>query len=271
MVLLVLTGFVVVRLSTDPPSDTAGDVSAARSDSSLSSDPTGPPVVGEAPRGGAPLDIPTAVLPGGGAFPVSGAGTWHVVPGTAAQVGTGRTYTYTVEVEDGAAFADGDGAFAAAVDATLSDPRSWVGSGQIAVRRVDASSPVAPDFRVSLSSQMSARDVCGYSIPYDASCWKPDIGRVVINGSRWTRGAGAFEGQLGLYRQYAVNHEVGHVFNNPHVPCPESGALAPVMMQQTFGTSDDYLAQLTEENPQGIQIPRDGKVCRPNPWPYPPR
>ena len=87
--------------------------------------------------------------------------------------------------------------------------------------------------------------------------------------ARWVRGAAAFEGQLGLYRQYAINHEVGHVFDNPHVPCPETGGLAPIMMQQSFGTANDYLAQLTEENPQGTQIPRDGKVCRPNAWPYP--
>ena len=85
------------------------------------------------------------------------------------------------------------------------------------------------------------------------------------------RGAGAFEGQLGLYRQYAINHEVGHVFRNQHVPCTANGALAPVMMQQSFGVSNDYLAQLTDDTPQGIQIPRDGKVCRPNAWPFPGR
>ena len=102
---------------------------------------------------------------------------------------------------------------------------------------------------------MTARGQCGYAIRYEASCWKSDIGRVLINGARWVRGAGAFDGQLGLYRQYAINHEVGHVFNNPHVPCPANGALAPVMMQQSFGTANDYLAQLTEENPQGTQNP----------------
>jgi hypothetical protein len=225
------------------------------------------PVVTEAPRGaGQNVDIPSAELPSGGAFPVTGNGTWHVVPGTTPQAGTGRVYTYTVEVEDGIVVPEGEQAYATAVDATLTDPRSWVGSGQIAVRRIDAG---VPDFRVSLSAQMTIRGLCGYSLRYEASCWKSDIGRVLINGSRWVRGAAAFEGQLGLYRQYAINHEVGHVFDNPHVPCPETGGLAPIMMQQSFGTANDYLAQLTEENPQGTQIPRDGKVCRPNAWPYP--
>ena len=175
-------------------------------------------MVGEAPPGaGQNVDIPTAELPAGGAFPVTGSGTWHVIPGTTPQAGTGRVYTYTVEVEDGAVLPEGDQAFATAVDATLTDPRSWVGSGQIAVRRIDTGDP---DFRVSLSAQMTARGQCGYAIRYEASCWKSDIGRVLINGARWVRGAGAFDGQLGLYRQYAINHEVGHVFNNPHVPCP---------------------------------------------------
>jgi len=257
--LVVLTVLAVIE-AVSPDGD-------AGSASPLLAPPTAAPVVGEAPPGaGQNVDIPTAELPAGGAFPVTGSGTWHVIPGTTPQAGTGRVYTYTVEVEDGAVLPEGDQAFATAVDATLTDPRSWVGSGQIAVRRIDTGDP---DFRVSLSAQMTARGQCGYAIRYEASCWKSDIGRVLINGARWVRGAGAFDGQLGLYRQYAINHEVGHVFNNPHVPCPVNGALAPVMMQQSFGTANDYLAQLTEENPQGTQIPRDGKTCQPNAWPYP--
>jgi hypothetical protein len=258
--LVVLTVLAVVEAFS--PSGDAGSASP------LLAPPAAPtPVVTEAPPGvGQNVDIPTAELPAGGEFPVTGAGTWHVVPGTTAQAGTGRVYTYTVEVEDGTVVPEGDQAFATAVDATLTDPRSWVGSGQIAVRRIDTG---VPDFRISLSAQMTARSQCGYQIRYEASCWKSDIKRVLINGARWVRGAGAFDGQLGLYRQYAINHEVGHVFDNRHVPCPQNGALAPVMMQQSFGTADDYLAQLTEENPQGTQIPRDGNVCQPNAWPYP--
>ena len=262
--LLVVTAIAVVRLASDA-GDRGGTVAGAPA-------PDPGPVVSEAPLGRFDaLDIPSAELPGGGAFPEEGAGTWHVVGGTTPQVGQGRAYTYTVEVEDGTTVTEGDAAFATAVDATLDDPRSWIGSGQIAVRRIDSAelaTGTVPDFRISLSSQATSRRICGYSIPYDASCWKPDIGRVLVNAARWVRGAVAFEGQLGLYRQYAVNHEVGHVFNNRHVPCPENGGLAPLMMQQSFGTSNDYLAQLTEENPQGLQIPRDGKTCRPNAWPY---
>jgi hypothetical protein len=262
VVLLVLTGFVLAR--TLLPVDEPAEVRPA---------PEGP-VVGEAPTGGDLADaavptVPTADLPAGGAFPVSGRGTWRVVPGTTPPVGEGRPYTYTVEIEDGAVVAEGDQAFAAAVDATLDDPRGWAGSGRIALRRVDAAAARAPDFRVSLTSQLTTRARCGYQIRYEASCWQSDLGRVLINGARWVRGAGAFEGQLGLYRQYAINHEVGHALGNQHVPCGAGGALAPVMMQQSFGVRNDYLAQLTDSSPQGGEIPRDGKACRPNAWPFP--
>ena len=62
---------------------------------------------------------------------------------------------------------------------------------------------------------------------------------------------------------------LGHFFGGNHLPCPQNGGLAPVMMQQTLSTANNDLADLTTQNPQGIVIPRDGKVCQPNPWPFP--
>ena len=48
-------------------------------------------------------NLPTGILPDGGPFTEAGAKTWHVVPGTTPKVGQGTTksFTYTVEVEDG--------------------------------------------------------------------------------------------------------------------------------------------------------------------------
>jgi hypothetical protein len=203
--------------------------------------------------------------------PLAGAGTWHVVPGSGPIVGSGtHRYHYQVAVEDGidSALYGGDDAFAHAVDATLADPRGWVAAGTISLQRVDITYP-HPDFVVSLTTPDTDHraDLCGFDVRFEASCWRPSAHRVVVNLARWVRGALAFDGDLGLYRQYAINHDIGHVLGNKDVGCPTGGELAPVMMAQTFGVSDDYLNQIDPLNAN--RPPRDGKVCRANAWPYP--
>lgn len=155
----------------------------------------------------------TAVLPPGPAITQTGAGTWHIVPGDGPVVGRGKhVYRYQVAVEDGIdqALYSGDDAFAADVQATLSDPRSWIAAGTVSLQRVDSAFP-HPDFVVSLTTPGTDHrpDLCGHVIGYEASCWQPGVHRVIVNLARWVRGALAFDGDLGLYRQYAVNHEVG--------------------------------------------------------------
>jgi Protein of unknown function (DUF3152) len=219
-------------------------------------------------------DNGTAVLPAGPTVPQSGAGTWHVVPGNGPIVGKGKhLYHYQVAVEDGidpAAYG-GDDAFAQDVQATLADPRSWVAGGTLSLQRVD-SSYAKPDFVVSLTTPNTDHrpDLCGFDVKFEASCWRSSAHRVIVNLARWVRGALAFNGDLGLYRQYAINHEVGHVFGNQHVGCATSGGLAPVMMQQSFGVSDNYVFDVNQVDPGNRNaVPRDGKVCKPNAWPYP--
>lgn len=274
-ILLVLTAMVVLDTTRDTGEsggallqDTPSSDSAARDQE---------PAASENPAGQVDLDIPTAKLPKGGDYTQEGKGTWHVVPGGGEKVGRdGRLFTYTVEIEDGidpASYA-GDDSFAAAVEGTLSDPRSWTGTGEVSLRRVDASFP-NPDFRVSLTTPGTVRkpEICGSAIPYEASCYRRDVqgeNRVVINLARWVRGALAFSFEMTGYRQYAVNHEVGHALGLGHKGCERDGALAPVMMQQTFGVANDYVAKLNDI-PGGDQgaVPADGKVCKPNAWPNP--
>jgi hypothetical protein len=200
-----------------------------------------------------------AELPPGGPFSERGGGSWLVVPGTGPQVGSGEVFTYSVEIEDGLEIPGGREGFAEIVDATLNNPKSWIGSGKYAFQRVDSGEP---RIRVSLTSQSTARSICGFKIQFDASCWRG--GRTVLNVARWERGAVAFQGNVIAYQQYVVNHEVGHALGFGHLPCAENGALAPVMMQQSFGVANDYLAALGADN-----APADGKVCIANPWPYP--
>lgn len=212
-------------------------------------------------------DLPTGMVPDGGPFTEVGSGTWHVVPGTTAQVGTGseHVFTYTVEIEDGIDTTGfgGDAAVSHMIDATLANPKSWTQDPRFAFRRVDAGEP---DFRISLTSRQTTRKTCGFEIPIDSSCNNSDLDRVVLSEARWVRGALSYDGDIGSYRQYQINHEVGHAIGyHEHQPCDVDGGLAPIMMQQTFGTRNNDIATL---DPEGV-VPLDGKKCRFNPWPYP--
>ncbi|MEV0030897.1 DUF3152 domain-containing protein [Nocardia sp. NPDC050793] len=225
-------------------------------------------IIGAPPGDGKfPADLPTGALPEGGPFTENGAGTWRVVPGTTAEFGAGVEYrfSYTVEIEDGVDTSGfgGDESVAKMIDSTLANPKSWAHDKKFAFRRTDQGKP---DFRISLTSRQTARKSCGFDIPIDSSCFNAGLDRVVLSEVRWVRGALAFEGDIGSYRQYQINHEVGHAIGyHQHQPCETEGGLAPIMMQQTFGTKNNDIAAL---DPDGL-VPMDGKSCRFNPWPYP--
>jgi hypothetical protein len=233
----------------------------------------GTAIIGAPPKGLTQFDasLPTGILPEGGPFNEQGAKTWRVVPGAEPQVGQGtvKVFSYTVEVEDGIDTTSygGDDGFARMVSQTLGNPKSWTHNPQFAFRRVDSGKP---DFRVSLTTPMTVREGCGYEIPLEASCYNPSYRpdaqpRVFINEARWVRGAVPFQGDVGSYRQYLINHELGHAIGyQRHEPCGQNGDLAPVMMQQTFSIDDNDAARFDPDT-----VKPDGKVCRFNPWPYP--
>lgn len=247
---------------------------------------TRPPSAGPLP--GVPTSDEVGALPPGGEVTAQGRGTWRgvgtagAVAGDPAAAGT-RTVTYVVEVEQGtdtASFGGGDG-FAAMVDATLADPRSWTGNrdDRIAFRHVSVSGSDTPDLRIRLTSPATTRELCGGEIELETSCFVGggDIsgdagdGRVVINLARWVRGALPFAGDLGLYRQYVINHEVGHgIGHAAHQPCPRDGSLAPIMMQQTLSLANRDLVRLDAgAEYMGDNQERADAVCRANAWPHP--
>ena len=174
------------------------------------------------------------------AEPTSASGELVIVPGgepapnPAADVRTVR-----VEVEAGL---DIDPvAFAATVMATLNDPRGWGADGSVSFARTDGEAQV----RVVLASPDTVDDMCA---PLNTrgiySCGR--YGHAALNHTRWVSGADEFT-DMTQYRQYLVNHEVGHLLGRQHVQCPAAGQVAPIMQQQTISVAP----------------------CLPNGWPFP--
>lgn len=208
-------------------------------------------------------------LPPGGPFAIEGDGTYRIVGAPGEKKGTGdEEYTYVVEVENSidAGHYGGDDAFAAVVDATLGNPKSWIGDSRFSFRHIAANSEEEPDLRIQLTSTGTTHEVCGNSYNLETSCYMPIGNRVILNESRWVRGAKPFDGDLGAYRQYMINHEVGHgIGYAAHQPCEKNGALAPIMMQQTLSMNNKELYKI---NPEDSYADNDS-ACRPNPWVYP--
>lgn len=183
-----------------------------------------------------PASTPSAPLPG------RGQGTFTYAPGKSVVRGTsGTLLRYRVAAEVGSG--QEPMAFATVIDLTLGDPRSWIAGGNVRLQRVpDAASA---NFTIYLATAATTNGMCaplqtnGYS-----SCRQGD--RVVINLARWMLAVPGYGAGLYAYRQYAINHEVGHRLGHQHERCPGAGRPAPVMQQQTYGL----------------------KGCQPNAWPY---
>ncbi|HEX2317312.1 MAG TPA: DUF3152 domain-containing protein [Thermomonospora sp.] len=175
--------------------------------------------------------------------PQSASGRYAVVPGTAtAPKGRrGAVVRYMVEVERGLPFRGTD--FAAEVHRILNDRRGWGRGRTMRFVRVSRG-PVR--FRVSLSSPALVDRKCAPLVTGgQLSCGRG--GRAVLNARRWGLGAASYGRDLATYREYLVNHEVGHLLGHQHQRCPGPGRRAPVMVQQTKSLYG----------------------CRPNPWPFP--
>ncbi|KGN36755.1 membrane protein [Knoellia subterranea KCTC 19937] len=132
------------------------------------------------------------------------------------------------------------------IAATLGDARGWQTRDKVRFRAV---SPAAVaegkvDMTIVLASPELTDKLCApLETQGQVSCF--NLRKVVLNVRRWTEGVPGYGTNLAAYRQYMVNHEVGHGLYHGHVACPGAGQPAPIMLQQTKGL--------------------DG--CAPNPWP----
>lgn len=171
--------------------------------------------------------------------PDVGSGELVVVPGVVSAPGQGEPWQMKVSVEGGLQV-DG-AAFAAMVMATLNDPRGWSNDGYT-FARTDGDA----DVEVVLASPDTSEAMCQPLQTFGKlSCRTGD--QAILTLFRWVNGTEDYADDLTGYRQYVVNHEVGHALGHGHVDCPGPGEPAPLMMQQTMGL--------------------DG--CATNAWPYP--
>ncbi|MET8148354.1 DUF3152 domain-containing protein [Actinoplanes sp. NPDC049668] len=174
-----------------------------------------------------------------GRVPPRGSGRFAYAPGRGRVLGSkGELRRFRVAVERGGN--EDPAAFAAQVEATLGDRRSWIGDGRLRLQRVPGGQPA--DFTVYLATRDTAGDMCrrgGTNITIGGrphtSCRV--TGKVIINLDRWRLSARPYleaKVPLSTYRQYVVNHEVGHELGHGHQGCPRRGGPAPVMVQQTL-------------------------------------
>ncbi len=190
-----------------------------------------------------PARPPRSPVPPRITYPAHGSERWVIAPAGTKTAGTGgRLRRYRVAVERDIKGVTPAG-FAAAAGATLADPRGWTGGGQWRFRRVGPGQEY--DFTLYLATPGTRGRLCADITDEYTSC--RNGAKVVLNVERWARGVPFYPRSLGAYRQYMVNHEVGHRLGHGHEKCPGRGELAPVMQQQTLGLHG----------------------CRPDPWPYP--
>lgn len=234
---LALLAVTLLLVGVDLTNGLRGTSAASEAPVAPSKSAAAPPVAGTPAPSVAPS---TGESPAPGAVVDQGAGTFTVAPGGTGVVGTGKLLTYRVEVENG--INQDAAAFAAAVDTILDDPRSWTAGRQWSFQRISAGTP---GVTVRLASPKTVDRLC-YPLSTEGYTSCRVGNNVVINLARWLTAVPDFAGHLAEYRQYAVNHEVGHRLGHGHMACPAPGQLAPVMQQQTLGL----------------------KGCRLNPWPY---
>ncbi|HEX6969337.1 MAG TPA: DUF3152 domain-containing protein [Micromonosporaceae bacterium] len=252
--LIVVVGALTVVVSAAPLEllGLAGSTSAQSGDRpSPAPPPTIDPSPSAAPSETASPSPPEPVLRLPGPVRSAGSGAFAYADEPGEVFGTAGTLRrFRVAVEQGAEVDVAE--FAAAVDRALGDPRSWIASGRLRLQRVPNDG--SHNFTIYLATAQTAGRMCGAGginirvggKPY-TSCRLG--GKVIINLDRWQLSvdhlvqAGV---PLDTYRDYVINHEVGHELGHGHENCPGQGRPAPTMMQQTL-----YL---------------DG--CVANPWPY---
>lgn len=252
LILVVVLGVRALASSAEPPGDPSSP--ATPSPAPVPSDGGGASDGGGSDGGGASDGSPVAAAATGGVTAeitaasteiprsgMTGEGTWTVAePATAeGSASEGTVRSYLLRVEDGIDLEAGE--VAGVVAEVLADERGWEPLEHVVFRQV--TEPAEANFTISLASPPTVDGLCAPA--RTNGLWSCRIGEeVVLNADRWTLMTPTFD-DLGEYRAYMVNHEVGHFLGHGHETCGGEGEAAPVMLQQSM----------------------DLGGCRTNPWP----
>jgi hypothetical protein len=166
-----------------------------------------------------------------------------------------KTIYYKTSAEVGLETSPDD--FKAAVASTLNDPRGWSKYGY---KFVDVGDNTAPSHRVlpinlvsydTIMKNCKGRAACG-----KFSYYRPAFHDITINNLNWMTGGDSSADMTVLsttskngtwtlqrYRDYVINHEVGHSLGLDHQTCARSGGPGSIMMQMTRGAA--YIAPCT--------------------------
>jgi hypothetical protein len=124
------------------------------------------------------------------------------------------------------------------LDFVLSNKKGWKKLGY-KFKYIDDIKDI--DILIYISPNDYIDNVCGFDKEYKLSCAvtqsnKPNKGIIYLNVDNWRNGSKLSKLCLQDYRNYMVNHEIGHILGRDHLFAKDyKNKLAPVMIQQTKG------------------------------------